>query len=130
MMSKLDELQAQVEALQNLLAEHGLVPPAQLDETGGADYIEFGSPEHATHLGVIEVEAAGDDEAARDFITFTSPTTGTTYRLEDEITNYMQYPNPEKAARLVLRQKVSSLESGPPRVPLGAPPLWRPVDMQ
>lgn len=126
-MSKIDELQAQVEALQTLLAMHGLVPPAPVDDTGRADYIEFGSPEHAAFLGVIEVDP--DSQDAKDYITFVSRESGKMYRLEDEITNFIQYPDPAKAALLVLRQKVASLESGPPQVPASAPPMWRPVDM-
>ncbi len=126
-MSKLDELREQVEALQSILAAHGLVPPTPVNPTGSADYIAHGSPDHATHLGLIEV---GDGEEDADFITFKSRETGKTYRLEDEITGFVQYPNPEKAARLVLRQKIGSFESGPPQVPPGAPPLWQPRDMR
>ena len=126
-MTKLAELEAQVQALQNLLAQHGLVPPAPMREDGkAADYIEFGSLDHAAFLGVVEIADASE---AQDYITFTSLSTGKTYRLEDEITGFVNFPSPEKAALLVLRQKVSSLESGPPQVPPGAPPLWRPADM-
>jgi hypothetical protein len=121
------QLQAQVEAMTAALERHGItLEQKAVPDTEKADYIELGSPAHAVFLGLIEV-ADGDD--VEDFITFTSRETGTTYRLEDEVTGFVNYPDPEKAARLVLRQKVSSLESGPPSPPTGSPPMWRPVDM-
>ena len=92
------ELEAQVQALQDLLAAHGLVPSAPpVEDKDRPDYIEFGSPEHAVHLGIVEVVNA---EEAEDYITFQSLGSGKTYRLEDEITGFVDYPNPEKAALL------------------------------
>ena len=121
------DLEAQVEAMRLALERHGItLEQKAVPDTERGDYIELGSPEHATFLGLIEV-ADGDD--VEDFITFTSRETGTTYRLEDEVTGFVNYPDPEKAARLVLRQKISSLESGPPSPPTGSPPLWQPRDM-
>jgi len=121
------ELEAQVKALYAALERNGItLEQKAVPDTERGDYIELGSPKHATFLGLVEVEDAEDTE---DYIIFQSPTTGKTYRLEDEVTEFMRYPDPEKAARLVLRQKISSLESGPPSPPTGSPPLWQPRDM-
>ena len=51
------------------------------------------------------------------------------YRLEDEIAALGLVPgvDPEKAARVVLRQKVGAFESGVPKVPENAPAMFRPV---
>ncbi len=120
------QLEQQVEALVQLLAAHGIsepvgkVAPEKLD-----DYIEFGSPEHITFLGLVEVEDVKEAEGEYGYITHRSKATDITYRLEDQITQFIHFPDPAQVARLVLRQKVSSLESGKPKVPADAPPLWR-----
>ena len=91
-----------------------------------ADYIAFGSPEHAAFLGIIEV----DGNSADGRITYTSTGTKKTYMLEDEITPFMSFSDPSQVARLVLRQKVSTFEAGPPKVPANAPPLWQPINLR
>lgn len=125
-MSRINELTAQVEALQNILASHGLVPPTPVEDRDRADYIEHGSAEHARLIGIIAVEDV--EKASMDYTVFTSPRTGKAYRLEDEVSGFEKYPNPDKATRLILMQKVGSLETKP-TVPANAPPLWQPRDM-
>ena len=128
-MATTKELQAQIDALTKRLAQMGITLPAETAERpeDRADYIEFGSPEHAAFLGLIEVEDV-DKADADGHIVHTSPKTGRVYRLEDQVTPFMHYPDPLQVAQLVLQQKVSSFESGPPQVPEDAPPMWQPVD--
>ena len=127
-MATVNELQAQIDALTKLLAQRGIVAPAPAATRPElrADYIPFGSPQHAAFLGLVEMKK--DDPNAGDFILYTSPRTGKTYRLEDQVTPFMTFPDPKQIATLVLRQKVSVLEGGPPAVPDDAPPMWRPAD--
>jgi len=91
------------------------------------DYIELGSPEHATFLGLVIV---GEDDDLTGFTPFKSRVTDVTYRLADELQAVRHYPgmDPEKAILQLLRSKVSSLESGPPAEDPKAPSLWVPVD--
>jgi hypothetical protein len=130
-MSKTDDLiatlQAQVALLQRTLAANGIrapLPPVEQAEDR-ADYIAFGSEAHAAFLGLVEVKE-GEDTSR--YITFTSPGSGRTWRLEDEVTPFMTFPDPAQVAALVLRQKVSELEAGAPKVPDDAPPMWQPAD--
>lgn len=132
MATKDSDLQKQINELKEqnrqMAAMMGLsvATPAE-DVTERADYIEHGSPQHAVFLGLIQVgEQDMEDAKLNDYILYESPITGKTWRLEDEISPFTSFPNPEKIARLVLRQKVSSLESGPPTVPADAPPLLVP----
>lgn len=109
--------------VEEILARHGIsLEPERTEEQ--ADYIAHGSPQHAAFLGLVE--AKKDDNG--DFVTFTSPK-GKTYRLNDELGIVRHYPgiDPEKAARIVLRQLVGELENAP-TVPDDAPPMWRPRD--
>lgn len=119
----IQQLQAQLDEIQALLAKAGITLPVEpaADPKDRVDYIEFGSPEHAAFLGLVKVE-----EAESERLTYTSPKTGDIYALEDEVTPFMGYPDPKQVAELVLRQKVSSFESGPPPIPEGAPPMWIP----
>lgn len=123
------QLQAQIEELRRVLAQHGITDVVQpaLDPAERADYIAFGSPEHAAFLGLVEVEDV-DKAEADGRIVHTSPRTGKNYRLEDQVTPFMHYPDPMQVARLVLQQKVSSFEAPPPEPPPDAPDIWRPVD--
>ena len=125
-MTTAKQLEKQVQALTELLEAHGIRQPresATLPEDR-ADYIPHGSEQHASFLGLIAVTDAKEaDEYGH--ITYRSPKTNETYRLEDQVTPFMQFPDPMQVARLVLRQKVSSLESGPPAPPPDAPPLKR-----
>lgn len=126
------QLQARIDRLEAQLAEYlgGRVPsrvPVEPEEMPG--YIGHGSPEHATFLGLIVVPEDEIVEAEKDrFVLFKSRKTSKTYRLLDEITILRHYPSidPEKAALIVLRQKVGSLESGKPQVPENAPEMWVP----
>jgi len=81
-------------------------------------------------LGLIIVPDDKIAEAEADkYILYKSRDTGITYRLYDEITILRHYPgiDPDKAARIVLRQKIGVLESGSAKVYEGAPELWQPV---
>ena len=120
-----DHLLAQMEAMQQLLKLHG-IEPARAFEPGAnpPDYIAHGSPEHATFLGLVPVTEEEGDLAL--LATYTSPRTGATYRLEDEMAAVQMYHqiDPDKAVRLVLQQRVGELESAP-QVPADAPPMFR-----
>jgi len=85
-----------------------------------ADFVPHGSDKHVAVLGLVPAEQGNGD-----FITYTSPRTGHTYRLEDELGQFMNFHDPEKAAHLTLQQKVNELELKP-EVPDNAPPIWRP----
>jgi hypothetical protein len=130
-MAKEKDLQTQLDELRAMLAGLGISAPIELATRpeDRADYIAHGSPEHATFLGLIEVEDVGKAEAD-GYILHTSADTRTTYRLADEMSSSIHYPgvDPEKAAKALLRQKVSSFESGPPEAPADAPTMWVPVD--
>lgn len=101
-----------------------------------ADYIPFGSPEHAGYLGIVEVESEKQAKDEGFEVTYKSPKTGKLYRLADELGASVHHPEwpPEVAAKTVLRQKVSAFESGPPPVPQSedpgkpnyAPEQWQP----
>lgn len=118
-------LKAQIQEMREALAALGIRSPRQAGEAEvQTDRIEFGSPEHAAFLGLVEV-IEGDDTIA--LATYTSPRTGKAYRIEDEIGVIARYPHahPEHAVRLSLQQKVGELESKP-AVPADAPPMWVP----
>lgn len=122
---KIEQLEEQNRVMAQML---GLSPqPAAEDVTQRGDYIEHGSKEHADFLGLIEVsEDDMEDANKNEYILYESPSTGTIWRLEDEISPFTAFPNPDKIAKLTLRQKVSELESGKPEVPAHAPPLLVP----
>lgn len=132
-MAKKDDLQAQIDDLRAMLASLGISLPVEMATRpeDRADYIGFGTPEHAAFLGLVEVEDV-DKAKADGYILHTSAETDRTYRLADEMGATIHYPgvDPEKAAKGLLRQKVSSFESGPPEVPADAPPPWVPVDQE
>ena len=129
-MANVKQLEARIRELEQVMAAQGIRLPAGATEEAGPapDYVEFGSPEHAALLGLVEV-AEGDDVS--DFFTYTSPASGRTFRLADEYEPARTFPamDPEKSARIILRQKVGSLESGRPTVPEHAPEMWKPRDM-
>lgn len=118
-------LRGEIERLKSLLGLRDA--PAVGRPEDRSDYIAHGSPEHAVFLGLVTVE---DVEAAREmgFIVYTSPETDAIYRLDDQITPFMHYPDPMQVAKLVLMQKVNSLESGKPEPPVNAPSMWVPID--
>jgi hypothetical protein len=121
---RLAQLETELAALKGSERERtpGFVPPEQR-----RDYIEFGSDEHLAFLGL---EKVADVEQARAnlYTVYTSPDTGTAYRLIDEMqaVQIMRPMDPDKSILMVLRQKVSSFESGPPRPFPGAPPRFNP----
>lgn len=129
MADRVKELEARLHELEQLLAAQGIRAPRQTATQEGPrpDYVAFGSPQHAAILGLVEV-AEGEDTA--DVFTYTSPNTAKTYRLADEYEPARTFPamDPEKSARLLLKQKVGSLESGEPPIPENAPALWQPRD--
>ena len=129
-MTKVSELEARVRELEQLLVARGIRDAGEITNEGGSrpDFVEFGSPEHAALLGLVRV---ADDEDATDYTTYTSPASNRTYRLNDEYEPARTFPamDPEKSARLMLKQKVGSLESGQPPVPDHAPTMWEPRDM-
>jgi len=125
MQAQIDRLQAQVAAL---LGQRE--PPQPLELADRPDYIAHGSPEHATFLGLIEVPEHEIDNAKADkYVLYASRKTGKTYRLQDELTILRHYPgiDPDKAAMVVLRQKISEFESGQPEPYENAPEMWQPA---
>lgn len=126
------ELQAQIDQLTNVVRQLGGGHLLQDEQESGPPpgFIEHGSPEHATFLGLIEVSPDDIERVVEQdkTIVYKSHATGTYYRLQDEIGLLRHYPgiDPEKAALIVLRQKVGVLESGKPEAPKNAPSLWRP----
>lgn len=121
------ELEQRVKDLERLLTSRGIVarPTAQSTDDVDQNYIAFGSEKHAVLLGILPVEDVAATEAGGDYV-YTSPKTSKAYRLEDQVTAFMHYPDPAQVARLVLRQRVSVLEAGPPPPPENAPALWNP----
>jgi len=127
-MASTKELETKVEQLESILRQYGLLetPKTDVRPEERADYIEFGSPEHAQLLGLVIADGDADTD---ERLTYKSQKTGTVYMLEDEVTPYMTFPDPKQVAALVLRQKVSAFESGRPRPPDNAPSLWKPIDL-
>jgi hypothetical protein len=121
-------LQEQIDAgVRNALAAMGFTMPGQQRSTKRTDFIAFGSDEHRRFLGLVVVD---EDDDPTGYTTYKSPESGITYRLEDEIGVVGMYPgvDPDKAAILVLRQKINELEGGAPSPPENAPSLWQPID--
>jgi len=119
--------QEQIKELKALLEAHGIVAPGQRKLEKRADFMAFGSDEHRRFLGLVIVDETDDPTG---YTVYKSQESGITYRLEDEIGVVSLYPamDPDKAAVIVLRQKINELEGGPPPVPDNAPSLWQPVD--
>jgi hypothetical protein len=126
MVKESEQLERKVERLEKLLEQFGIRAP--VDETAPQerpDYVAHGSPQHAALLGLVEV---GKDDDTVTLVTYTSPRTKRVFRLEDEMGAVRHYPgiDPEKAALLVLQQKVNELEVKP-GVPDDAPAPFRPA---
>ena len=123
------KLQQQIDAgVRAALAQLGIqLPGATQQDEEQLNFIGFGSDEHRVFLGLTIVDENDDPTG---FVTYTSKETNVTYRLEDELGVLVHYPgvDPGKAALMVLRQKVSTLESGEPQPPANSPSLWQPVD--
>jgi len=126
-MANVKELEARVRELEVLLGAHRGTDGGAAGDGPRPDFIEFGSPRHAALLGLVKVD---ETEDTTHLFTYTSPHSGVTYRLADEYEPVRLFPamDPEKAAWVILRQKVGELEGGPPPVPEGAPEMWRPRD--
>lgn len=121
-------LQQQIDAgVRVALARLGIVAAGPVEPGGQTDYVAFGSDRHLALLGLVKVDE-GDN--VQGFTTFTSPDTGDTYRLDDEMSVLSMYPgvDPEKAAVIVLRQKINVFEGGEPEPPDNAPNMWQPFD--
>jgi len=124
-------LREQVAQMQAMLEQLGVVPPdkaARPEER--SDYIAFGSEEHATFLGLIEVKDL--DAAKEDQYTFLAARESDRhFRLADEMAaiRMMRPIEPTKAIKLVLRQKINCLESGIPQPPPDAPAIFSPPGM-
>ena len=125
-MATVKDLEKQVEELRRILEARGIAAPAPTETGPAPDNVEFGSARHAALLGLVEVS---EDDYVEGLETFTSPTSERTFRLADENEPLRTYPamDPQKSARIILRQKVNELEGGAPPVPEGAPAMWRPV---
>ena len=124
------ELEQKIVHLEQLLARHGIgekpLEPGAIPPEERSDYIEFGSDKHMVFLGlerVVDIEEA----KANSFIVYTSPTKKS-YRLTDEVSAArMMLPlDPPKGILMILREKVSSFESGPPKPFKGAPERFIP----
>ena len=123
-MAKIEDLQNELDQMRKLLVSAGLVPGARKSERN-TDYVEHGSMQHATMLGLVEVENA--DAARKDGHTvYVSAKTNKLWRLDDEVAALRHYPGvqPDQALKVVLRQKVGALESGAPHAPVGAPAMF------
>jgi hypothetical protein len=119
------ELEQRIAELEQLLASRGIVaePVARSRRPEDQpDYIPFGSDKHMAFLGLERVEDMAQAEKLRQVV-HVSPDTGTAYRLIDEMAaaQLMRPMDPDKSILLVLRQKVSSFESGMPEPFPGAP---------
>ena len=121
--------QPTIQGLQNEIAELkklvttlvGAPSSTQQSAKTQTDFIGWGTPEHAGLLGIVPVE--DEKDLLPGDISFRSPKTDNLYKLADPITPFMSFSRPNTIALLVLRQKVSSFESGQPQVPEDAPPL-------
>jgi hypothetical protein len=123
------ELEQRVAQLERALAmATGNVPRSgRVPEAERRDYIEFGSEKHLAFLGLEKVDDVAAAEKNR-YVVYTSPDTDQVYRLLDEMgaAAMLRPMDPDKAILMVLRQKVSSFESGPPKPFPGAPPRFNP----
>ena len=127
-MATVNELQNEVSWMRGVLKQAGLLPREVAEHA--PDFIAHGSQQHATMLGLVEVAPVDLEQAKNDGYTlYTSPRTSKVYRLEDEIRALQYVPGvePRQAMTIVLRQKVNGLESGPPQVPVNAPPMFNPA---
>jgi len=124
------ELEQQIAELTALLARSGIgdrpqapgtIPPEQR-----SDYIPFGSAKHLAFLGLALVDDV--EGAQKNRLTVYTSDSGKSYRLVDELgaARMMMPLDPEKGILLVLREKISSFESGPPKPFKGAPARFIP----
>jgi len=122
------ELEQRVRQLEALLNRAGLVEhPRSEDPRDRADYIAFGSPEHAAFLGLVLLDEGEPTPQGQRHV-IESRTTGQLYCLEDELGAMKFYPglSLDEVAPVVLQQKINCLEGGQPPVPDNAPTMWTP----
>lgn len=127
-MATTKELEDRIAQMEAQLARAGLaVPPRPASDTERADYIPFGSAGHMAYLGLATVDDIAEAHEAGQTV-ITSRKTGKTYRLVDEMSAAMMMRpmDPDKAILLVLKGKIDSFESGAPKAPDDAPPLFAP----
>lgn len=121
------DLELRIQQLEALLERAGIAVRATSDEPQDrADYIEFGSPEHAAFLGLVLLEDGQKPPSGQRYI-LPGPS-GQLYCLEDELGAMRFYPglSLDEAAPVILQQKINCLESGPPPIPANAPTMWTP----
>ena len=116
------QLEQELKELKATLRTAGIVLPTRpkVNEEH-PNYIAFGSEKHMGLLGLLFV----DDDDKEDYITYKGEKG--TYRLIDEVSDFMHYPDPAQVAKLVLRSKVGVFEGGPPPIPKDAQSLWVPL---
>ena len=124
------ELEQKIAHLEQLLARAGIgerpLAPGVVPPEERSDHIPFGSDKHLAFLGLAVVD---DVEAAqKNRLTVYTSDSGKSYRLTDELgaARLMVPLDPDKGILLVLREKVSSFESGPPKPFKGAPARFIP----
>lgn len=125
------DLERELAQLKATLAAHGIgerpQEPGTVPEKERSDYIEFGSDAHLAFLGLAMVDNVEVAEKNR-LTVYTSGESGKSYRLLDELgaARLMVPLDPDKGILLVLREKISSFESGKPKPYPGAPARFIP----
>jgi hypothetical protein len=123
------ELEARVKQLEALIEQiaPGAASVPSDEPTERPDFIDFGSPRHAVHLGLILLDD-GESPPMQQRIILPGKD-GQLYCLEDELGVMRFHPGLtlDEAAPVILRQKIGEYEAGPPQVPDSAPPMWTPT---
>ena len=127
-MATVRELEVQVRQLQEMLARAEITAqaPEITEPSDRPDYIGFGTPEHATFLGLVLLEDGQEPPQGQRHIL--KGTSGQLYCLEDELGAMRFYPglSLDEVVPVVLRQKINCHEAGVPAPPANAPDMWRP----
>ena len=123
------ELEARIKQLEALIEQiaPGAASAPSDEPTERPDYIEFGTPRHAVHLGLILLED-GERPPMQQRIILPGQD-GQLYCLEDELGAMKYHPglSLDEAVPVILRQKIGEYEAGPPQVPEDAPPIRTPT---
>jgi len=125
------ELEARIKQLEAMIEQAGVFVPTRQpsgDPRDRPDFIDWGSPEYATFLGLVILKDGEDAPMGQRHI-LPGQITGNLYCLEDELGAMRFHPglSLEEVVPVILRQKIGTFESGAPRVPDDAPPLWTPT---